>query len=430
MDHLTLPRLTQCSGSLQLPGSKSLSNRLLLMAALAHGQTELHNLLLSDDTQHMINALRQLGIPITHRGDHYVVQGGGGAFSQDQCQTLFLGNAGTAMRPLTAVLSAGTGTYELTGIARMYERPIGHLVDALRQQGVQIEELGQSGYPPLRIHAQGLAGGSVTVAGNISSQFLTALLMAAPFAAKDTTLRVTGHLVSRPYIDITVALLKRFGITVEEPSPNCFLIPAQQQYQSPGTVLVEGDASSASYFLAAAAIAGGPVRVHGVGRSSVQGDAAFAEVLAQMGADVTWSDHWVEVRRGVLRGIDVDLNAIPDAAMTIAVTALFAEGPTRIRNIGNWRVKETDRLSAMHTELTKLGAQVAVGDDWIEITPVAQYRDASITTYDDHRIAMCFSLAAFSNATVTILDPGCTAKTYPSYFDDFLRLCGAQPKTQ
>jgi 3-phosphoshikimate 1-carboxyvinyltransferase len=208
------------------------------------------------------------------------------------------------------------------------------------------------------------------------------------------------------------------------------LIPAQQQYQSPGTVLVEGDASSASYFLAAAAIAGGPVRVHGVGRSSVQGDAAFAEVLAQMGADVTWSDHWVEVRRGVLRGIDVDLNAIPDAAMTIAVTALFAEGPTRIRNIGNWRVKETDRLSAMHTELTKLGAQVAVGDDWIEITPVAQYRDASITTYDDHRIAMCFSLAAFSNATVTILDPGCTAKTYPSYFDDFLRLCGAQPKTQ
>ena len=425
MDHLTLPQLSHCAGTIQLPGSKSLSNRLLLMAALAEGKTVLHNLLLSDDTQHMMTALTQLGIKIHEHDGTHVVQGRGGAFQHDAPLTLFLGNAGTAMRPLAAVLSAGHGNYELTGVARMYERPLGHLIDALRQQSVAITNLGQPGYPPLQIQAQGLAGGAVTVAGHISSQFLTALLMAAPLAKNDTTLTVTGHLVSRPYIDITLALMRKFGIVVDEPTPNHFFIPAQQQYQSPGEILVEGDASSASYFLAAAAIAGGPVRVEGVGRASVQGDAAFAEVLAKMGAEVTWSEHWVEVRRGSLHGVDLDLNAIPDAAMTIAVTALFAEGPTRIRNIANWRVKETDRLAAMHHELAKLGATVAVGEDWIEITPAAHYCDATIATYDDHRIAMCFSLAAFSSATITILDPGCTAKTYPNYFNDFLRLCAA-----
>lgn len=423
MDQLILPQLTHCSGNLTLPGSKSLSNRLLLMAALAQGETVLHNLLLSDDTQHMLNALRQLGIRIEEADGAHTVHGTGGAFQHATPHTLFLGNAGTAMRPLTAVLSAGQGVYELTGVARMYERPIGDLVAALNQQGAAIEALGEPGYPPLRIDARGLTGGNVTVAGNISSQFLTALLMAAPLAHNETRLTVVGELVSRPYIDITLALLRHFGIVVEEPETNCFVIPCQQQYQSPGEIWVEGDASSASYFLAAAAIAGGPVRVHGVGRASVQGDAAFAEVLARMGADVTWSEHWIEVRRGTLSGIDVDLNAIPDAAMTLAVVALFADGPTRIRNIANWRVKETDRLAAMQQELSKLGAQVSVGDDWIEVQPVAHYSDATIETYDDHRIAMCFSLAAFSNATITLLDPGCTAKTYPSYFDDFLRIC-------
>lgn len=423
MDHLTLPHLTQCSGALTLPGSKSLSNRLLLMAALAEGETHLHNLLQSDDTQHMLNALTQLGVQIQNEGAIYRVLGLGTAFKTVQPQRLFLGNAGTAMRPLTAVLSAGFGTYELTGIARMYERPIGHLVDALKQQGADIEALGEPGFPPLRIVARGLAGGEVSVTGHISSQFLTALLMAAPLAQQQTTLSVAGELVSRPYIDITLALLKQFGIVVQEPELNQFVIPAAQTYLSPGEIWVEGDASSASYFLAAAAIAGGPVRVHGIGRASVQGDARFAEVLGQMGAQVSWSEHWVEVSRGTLNGIDVDLNAIPDAAMTIAVTALFAKGPTRIRNIANWRVKETDRLAAMQNELTKLGAQVSTGEDWIEIHPAAQLTDATIETYDDHRIAMCFSLAAFSDATITILDPGCTAKTYPQYFDDFFRLC-------
>lgn len=425
MDHLTLPQLAHCVGTLQLPGSKSLSNRILLMAALAEGDTVVHNLLVSDDTQYMIDALIQLGITIAEKGGAHVIEGRGGAFQHDTLQSLFLGNAGTAMRPLTAVLSAGHGSYELTGVARMYERPVGHLIDALRQQAVVIETLGNPDYPPLKIHAQGLSGGTVAVAGNISSQFLTALLMAAPLALNDTTITVTGHLVSRPYIDITLALLKQFGVVVEEPTPNCFKIAARQQYQSPGEILVEGDASSASYFLAAAAIAGGPVRVQGIGRASMQGDAAFAEVLANMGAVVTWSDHWIEVRRGKLCGIDMDLNAIPDAAMTLAVTALFAEGPTRIRNIANWRVKETDRLAAMQQELVKLGATVAIGEDWIEITPAAQYQDATIETYDDHRIAMCFSLAAFSTATITLLDPGCTAKTYPNYFNDLLRLCAA-----
>lgn len=422
MDSLTLTPLAHADGEVQLPGSKSLSNRLLLLATLAEGTTQITNLLDSDDVRHMLNALKQLGVNYTLSDDRRrcEVQGLGAAICSDRAQTLFLGNAGTAMRPLCAALCLGEGEFTLTGEPRMYERPIRDLVDALRPLGAEIDYLGEEGYPPLTIKAHGLKGGQVRIRGNISSQFLTALLMAAPLAEADLTIDVDGELVSKPYIDITLHSMQLFGIKVENENYQRFIIRAGQRYRSPGEVMVEGDASSASYFLAAAAIAGGRVRVYGVGADSVQGDKAFAEVLAAMGAQVTYGPTWIEVSRGDhLKGVDLDLNHIPDAAMTIATTALFAEGPTAIRNVYNWRVKETDRLSAMATELRKVGAQVVEGEDYIEITPPTQLTPAAIDTYDDHRMAMCFSLAAFGSAPITINDPGCTRKTFPEYFDLF-----------
>jgi 3-phosphoshikimate 1-carboxyvinyltransferase len=332
---------------------------------------------------------------------------------------MFLGNAGTAMRPLTAALCLGLGEFTLTGEPRMYERPIEDLVDALRQIGADIEYLKDEGYPPLKINAQQLKGGRVSIRGNISSQFLTALLMAAPMAQQDLEIVVDGELVSKPYIDITLHSMKLFGVEVENNNYQSFVVKAEQTYQSPGEVMVEGDASSASYFLAAAAIAGGTIRVYGVGSESVQGDKAFAEVLGKMGAKVTYGPTWVEVSKGELNGVDLDLNAIPDAAMTIATTALFAKGPTAIRNVYNWRVKETDRLAAMAKELRKVGAEVVEGEDFIEITPPTEIQSAAIDTYDDHRMAMCFSLASFGNSEIIINDPGCTSKTFPEYFDLF-----------
>jgi len=329
---------------------------------------------------------------------------------------LFLGNAGTAMRPLAAALCLGEQDVVLTGEPRMKERPIGHLVDALRQGGAQIDYLEQENYPPLRLRG-GFCGGNVSVDGSVSSQFLTALLMTAPLAENDTTIQIKGDLVSKPYIDITLNLMKTFGIDVENHQYQQFRITGKQQYVSPGAYLVEGDASSASYFLAAAAIKGGTVRVTGIGKNSMQGDIRFADVLEKMGATIHWADDYIECTRGELKGIDMDMNHIPDAAMTIATAALFAEGPTTLRNIYNWRVKETDRLAAMATELRKVGATVEEGEDYIRVEPPKALKFAEIGTYNDHRMAMCFSLVALSDTPVTILDPKCTAKTFPDYFE-------------
>ncbi|ADN76143.1 3-phosphoshikimate 1-carboxyvinyltransferase [Ferrimonas balearica DSM 9799] len=426
MKQLPLPPIAHVEGDVYLPGSKSISNRALLLAALSEGETTLTNLLDSDDIRHMLNALALLGVSYQWQAEkgEIVVQGRGGPIANsDQALELFLGNAGTAMRPLCAALVVGQGDYVLTGEPRMKERPIGHLVDALRPLGAKVEYLEAEGYPPLRIHASQLAGGRVSIDGSISSQFLTALLMTAPLCQDTLTIDVEGELVSKPYIDITLALMAKFGVEVENRDYRQFVIAAGQRYVSPGRFLVEGDASSASYFLAAAAIGGGPITVHGVGRASLQGDKYFADALAAMGAEIEWQDESITARRGELNGIDMDMNHIPDAAMTIATTALFAKGPTTIRNVYNWRVKETDRLAAMATELKKVGAVVEEGHDYLRVEPVEKLHHAAIDTYNDHRIAMCFSLLAVGGVPVTINDPGCTAKTFPDYFDRLNALC-------
>ncbi|HGN1205600.1 TPA: 3-phosphoshikimate 1-carboxyvinyltransferase [Proteus mirabilis] len=427
MESLTLQPIVHIEGTINLPGSKSVSNRALLLAALAKGKTRLTNLLDSDDIRHMLNALTALGVQYQLSNNNTVcdIEGLAGSFHPQQPLELFLGNAGTAMRPLAAALSLGENDIVLTGEPRMKERPIGHLVDALRQGGAKIDYLEQTDYPPLRV-CGGFSGGSVDVDGSVSSQFLTALLMMAPLAQQDTTITIKGELVSKPYIDITLALINTFGGEIENQNYQRFMIKGGQQYQSPGKYLVEGDASSASYFLAAAAIKGGIVRVTGIGKNSLQGDIHFASVLEKMGATIRWGDDYIECERGKLKGIDMDMNTIPDAAMTIATTALFAEGETTIRNIYNWRVKETDRLSAMATELRKVGAMVDEGRDYLTVIPPKQLTTAEIKTYNDHRIAMCFSLVALSNTPITILDPGCTAKTFPDYFEKLASISHAK----
>ncbi|MDA1219409.1 MAG: 3-phosphoshikimate 1-carboxyvinyltransferase [Chloroflexi bacterium] len=418
MEQLTLKPIKHVDGQIQLPGSKSLSNRILLLSALAGGTTEVYNLLDSDDTVHMLEALRRLGVKLSLSEDktRCQVQGLGGPFPSQETE-LFLGNAGTAVRPLCAALCLGRGVFTITGEPRMYQRPIRDLVDALRHLGTRIDYLREDGFPPLSIRAEGIKGGTVSIRGNISSQYLTALLLASPLAQNDTIIEVEGDLVSKPYIDMTLDVVRRFGAEVEASGYERFKIPGLQKYQSPGDVLVEGDASSATYFLAAAAIRGGTVRVNGVGMDSVQGDVKLADVLEQMGAVVNRGVDWIEVSRGELHGVDLDLNHIPDAAMTVATTALFAEGKTAIRNIHNWRVKETDRLAAMATELRKVGAEVIEGDDYLEITPPKRITSATIDTYNDHRMAMCFSLAALGDAEIIINDPGCVSKTFPDYFE-------------
>ena len=422
-DSLTLQPIALVNGTVNLPGSKSVSNRALLLAALASGNTRLTNLLDSDDVRHMLNALTLLGVHYTLSADRTVceVVGQGGALQAEGALELFLGNAGTAMRPLAAALCLGSNDIVLTGEPRMKERPIGHLVDALRQGGAEIDYLEQENYPPLRLKG-GFSGGDVAVDGSVSSQFLTALLMTAPLAANDTRIAIKGDLVSKPYIDITLNLMATFGIQVENDDYRTFHIRGQQQYRAPGDYLVEGDASSASYFLAAAAIKGGTVKVTGIGRHSMQGDIRFADVLEKMGASVEWGDDFIACTRGELNAIDLDMNHIPDAAMTIATAALFAKGTTVMRNIYNWRVKETDRLAAMAIELRKVGAEVEEGHDYIRITPPETIKYAEIGTYNDHRMAMCFSLVALSSTPVTILDPQCTAKTFPDYFEQLARI--------
>lgn len=434
MEFLDLGPFSRASGTVRLPGSKSISNRVLLLAALAEGETTITNLLDSDDTRVMLDALEKLGVRLKREGDTCVVTGTRGAFTA-RTADLFLGNAGTAVRPLTAALAVNGGDYRIHGVPRMHERPIGDLVDGLRQIGAKIDYEENDGYPPLRIRpAQITADAPIRVRGDVSSQFLTSLLMTLPLLRTEsgvTTVQVDGELISKPYIDITIKLMERFDIKVERHEWHRFIVPAGQRYQSPGTIMVEGDASSASYFLAAGALGGGPLRVEGVGRASIQGDVGFADALIKMGANLQMGDDWIEVRgvgndNGKLDPIDMDFNLIPDAAMTIAVAALFADGTTTLRNIASWRVKETDRIAAMATELRKVGAKVQEGEDFLVVTPPEKLiPNASIDTYDDHRMAMCFSLVSLGGVPVRINDPKCVGKTFPDYFERFTAL--AQP---
>ena len=402
MTTLDLGPLGRAAGTVRLPGSKSISNRVLLLAALAQGETEVRGLLDADDTRIMREALGKLGARL----------------SAKQAE-LFLGNAGTAFRPLTAVLALAGGEYRLAGTPRMHERPIGDLVDALRRLGARIDYLGAEGFPPLAIHPGRIAAGqTVSVRGDVSSQYLSALLLALPLAGGGTV-AVTGELISRPYVEITLDLMRRFGVVVARAGWSRFTVPAGP-YVSPGTIAVEGDASSASYFLAAGAIAGGPVRVEGVGRASIQGDVRFTEVLEALGARVALGEDWIEAQgHAPLRAFDLDLNHIPDAAMTAAAMALFADGPCVVRNIASWRVKETDRIAAMATELGKLGAGVEAGADYLKVAPRQLASGVALDTYDDHRMAMSLSLAALGGVRVRINDPECVAKTFPGYFAAF-----------
>ncbi len=435
MEFLDLAPIKSVHGTVTLPGSKSISNRTLLLAGLAQGETLIRDVLESDDTQHMITALRGLGVSVSEAGPRTLrVRGAGGAFPVKKAE-LFLGNAGTAFRPLTAALALCAGEYRLSGVPRMHERPIGDLVDALRQLGARIDYLGNSGFPPLQIHPAVLSGkNEVSVRGNVSSQFLTGLLLALPLLQQRMVVNVVGELISKPYIDITLNSLKRFGIDISGSGYARFEIPADARYRSPGEIHVEGDASSASYFLAAGAISGltghngggGPVRVMGVGKNSVQGDVQFCDLLERMGAKITKGDNWIEATAGdeaIARGKFTALNAgcghIPDAAMTLAMMALFADGETTLSDIGSWRVKETDRIAAMAAELRKLGANATEGSDYLRVSPPHTSRftpHAVIDTYDDHRMAMCFSLAALGGVPVRINDPRCVGKTFPEYF--------------
>ena len=431
-DSIDLAHATRASGTLRLPGSKSISNRTLLLAALAEGTTQVRGLLDSDDTRVMLEALRKLGVALSpgeHEGD-WVVTGAPAGFPVKEA-SLFLGNAGTAFRSLTAALALGEGNYRLEGVARMHERPIGDLVDALRQAGAHIRYEGREGFPPLAIGpCAARANAVVGVRGEVSSQFLTAVLIALGAAGGGKRIEVAGELISKPYVEMTLALMERFGVRVEREGFRAFAVPAGARYRSPGTAAVEGDASSASYFLAAGLLGGGPLRVEGVGRASLQGDVRFAEVIAAMGGEVNVGDDWIEVSgRLPLKPLDADLNTIPDAAMTAAVLALFASGTSRLRNIASWRVKETDRLAAMAIELRKFGAVVEEGEDSLAITPppgfaggAASRERVAVDTYDDHRMAMCFALAAFGPVPVRINDPGCVSKTYPAFFADWARL--------
>ncbi len=429
---LDIPALQSAQGAVTLPGSKSISNRVLLLAALCQGTTTLHDLLDSDDTRVMLNALRAMGCAFEVDGSTVRITGLGGQTSAAELD-LFMGNAGTAMRPLTAALALMGTQARLHGVARMHERPIGDLIDALRQLGCAIDYTGQDGFPPLhlKVHSGLKLDAPIQVRGDVSSQFLTALLLALPLVAKtNIVIEVVGELISKPYIDITLNLLQRFGVTVERDGWQRFTIPAGSRYTSPGVLHVEADASSASYFIALGAIASKDgVRIQGVGAESIQGDIRFMDAAKQMGAWVESGPNWVKTCRGAwpLKAIDLDCNQIPDAAMTLAVMALYADGPSTLRNIASWRVKETDRIAAMATEARKLGAHVEEGSDWIRIHPISQWQAPSIHTYDDHRVAMCFSLAAFNPAglPVRIEDPKCVAKTFPDYFEALFALSHA-----
>jgi 3-phosphoshikimate 1-carboxyvinyltransferase len=424
MEQLTLPAASRAEGTIILPGSKSISNRTLLLAAVATGTTEIRDLLASDDTSRMLEALEKLGVRCENFADNaWRVAGCGSNFPNKNAE-LFLGNAGTAFRPLTAALALCGGHYILSGVARMHERPIGDLVDALRQIGANIEYLENEGFPPLKISPANIdVSKPIQIRGDVSSQFLTALLMALPLTKQVATIEVIGELISKPYIEITLNLMEKFGVTVIRESWQTFIIPANANYISPSHIFVEGDASSASYFLAAGAIAG-DVRVKGLSKNSIQGDVRFANALCLMGGKVVYGENSITSRKASkIKAIDLDCNHIPDAAMTLAILALFADGTTTLRNIASWRVKETDRIAAMATELRKLGAIVEEGPDYIKITPPTKLiANAVIDTYDDHRMAMCFSLVSLGGVPISINDPKCVAKTFPSYFEEFAKI--------
>ena len=415
---LELPPVRHARGTVRLPGSKSISNRVLLLSALAQGETQIGGLLDADDTRVMREALSALGVRFASN----VVAGVGGVFPVKRAE-LFLGNAGTALRPLAAALAFSGGEYRLSGVPRMHERPIGDLVDALRRVGARIDYLEKEGFPPLALHAGSLEARAIGVRGDVSSQFLTALLMALPLAGRPTRIEVQGELISKPYVEITLNVMRRFGVDVKRTGWRYFDVPGVS-FRSPGTIFVEGDASSASYFLAAGALGGGPVRVEGVGRNSIQGDVRFTEVLERMGAQVSLAEDAIEVTgaKARLKPIDMDMNHIPDAAMTAGVLALFADGRSTLRNIGSWRVKETDRLAAMATELRKLGADVEEGADFLKISPKEIRPGIAIDTYEDHRMAMSFSLVSLAGVPVTIKDPDCVAKTFPDFFKVFRQI--------
>jgi len=429
---LTVTPIKSLDGVVTLPGSKSLSNRCLLLAALSDGTTKVENLLESDDIRYMLEALDQMKVPVERDPNDkttVIVTGQNGPINapSDEVCELFLGNAGTAMRPLAAALCMGKGKFVLDGVPRMRERPIADLIDGLKQLGADVSCVEETGCPPVTINANGLNGGKASISGKMSSQFLSSLLMAAPTATGDVTISIKDELISAPYVSLTIGLMKKFGVNVQidgdmDGTPS-FKIAASENYKSPGSILVEGDASSASYFIAGAAITGGTVTVRGCGSDSVQGDVAFANVMEQMGATVTWAPESITVTRDPnvkLKGVDVDCGKIPDAAMTLAVAALFAEGPTTIRNVYSWRLKETERMKAIVAECTKLGATVEEFRDYCIIHPPKENKindNVLIETYDDHRMAMTFSLAACGGVNVIIHDPGCTAKTFPTYFE-------------
>lgn len=424
MEQLTLAASSQAQGTITLPGSKSISNRTLLLAALSNGTTEIRDLLASDDTSRMLEALQILGVKLDNFAENaWRVTGCGGNFPNKNAD-LFLGNAGTAFRPLTAALAFSSGNYVLSGVPRMHERPIGDLVVALKQAGADIQHLGNDGFPPLKIAKPQIdLSKPIKIRGDVSSQFLTALLMALPLTTQQATIQVVGELISKPYIEITLNLMAKFGVQVERNGWQSFTIPANSHYISPKEIFVEGDASSASYFLAAGAIAGN-VSVAGLGKDSIQGDVRFADALALMGGNINYGDNHITATKAAnIKTIDIDCNHIPDAAMTLAIVALFAKGTSILRNIASWRVKETDRIAAMATELRKVGAIVEEGADYIKITPPAQLTpNAVIDTYDDHRMAMCFSLVSLGGVPITINDPNCVAKTFPNYFAEFKKL--------
>ena len=424
MEQLNLSPASHADGRITLPGSKSISNRTLLLAALASGNTEIRDVLASDDTARMLESLTKLGVKLDQIGEHaWRVHGCTGNFHNKQAD-LFLGNAGTAFRPLTAALAFSNGDYQLSGVARMHERPIGDLVDALQQAGANINYLGQPGFPPLKIApAQADLSLPIKIRGDVSSQFLTALLMALPLSKQQASIDVVGELISKPYIEITLNLMAKFGVQVERDGWQRFTIAANSVYTSPGHICVEGDASSASYFLAAGVIAGS-VTVDGIGQHSIQGDVRFAEALSLMGGEISYGENHISAKKAnKIKAIDLDCNHIPDAAMTLAILALFADGTSTLRNIASWRVKETDRLTAMATELRKLGASVVEGGDYLQITPPTAIKpNAVIDTYDDHRMAMCFSLVSLAGVPITINDPACVNKTFPDYFACFAKI--------
>ena len=424
MEQLNLSSASHADGRITLPGSKSISNRTLLLAALASGNTEIRDVLASDDTARMLESLTKLGVKLDPIGEHdWRVHGCAGNFHNKQAD-LFLGNAGTAFRPLTAALAFSNGNYQLSGVARMHERPIGDLVDALQQAGANISYLGQPGFPPLKIApAQADLSLPIKIRGDVSSQFLTALLMALPLSKQQASIDVVGELISKPYIEITLNLMAKFGVQVERDGWQRFTIAANSVYTSPGQLCVEGDASSASYFLAAGVIAGS-VTVDGIGQRSIQGDVRFAEALSLMGGEISYGENHITAKKANrIKTIDLDCNHIPDAAMTLAILALFADGTSTLRNIASWRVKETDRLTAMATELRKVGASVVEGSDYLQITPPTAIKpNAVIDTYDDHRMAMCFSLVSLAGVPITINDPACVNKTFPDYFACFAKI--------